>query len=381
MAKVKRVLRCYKCGVVLQSLDVDKKGYIPASVATRETLSTHVLYCQNCFEEMKKLNSGELSKSVDKQTLKILDDAVATDAVIIWVVDLFAFNGTFKMDLVSKLKGLKIMVIGTKYDLFNAKRHSKENFERYLIARFNEVGIEPANVLIIGNDDSYDPKSLVNSIHELRQGHDVYMIGTSMSGKTSLVNRMMKNYENNFRWTIKTEYYPGTTLKVLEIPLSNSSFLYELPGLSLDTSIISKVEKDVQKVITPKKSVKETSIKLSQDEAVFFGGLITVELIRGEATLFKAFTSEYIEYKKVSSNKLDEAFKTNLHSRIIRPVSDSLSSFSDFDLFEYDMEDDNLYHDISVEGFGWVSFIGKGQTIRISFPHGAALKETLSKVY
>lgn len=381
MGKARRVLRCYKCGTILQSEDIDQKGYIPPTVLKRETLSAHVLYCQECFDQMKKLNSGELSSKVDGQILKILDDAIATDAVIIWVVDLFSFNGTFKMDLVKKIKGLKVMVIGTKYDLFNHKKYPKEHLIKYLDERFNDVGISPSSILIIGNDDSYNPKDLINDIHEFRQGHDVYMIGTSLSGKTSLINRIMKNYENNFRWNIKTENYPGTNVKVLEIPLSNSSFLYELPGLSLDTSALSKVEKDLQKFIVPKKQIKETSFKLNEGESCFFGGLAIITLIKGEPTAFKAFTAEGIESKKVHSSKLEETFKNNIHSRMVRPVSDLIVNFADVDLFEYEMEDDDLYHDIAIEGLGWFSFKANGQAIRVAFPHGAALKETPSKLF
>ena len=49
-------------------------------------------------------------------------------------------------------------------------------------------------------------------------------------------------------------------------------------------------------------------------------------------------------------------------------------------MFEYELEDDDLRHDISVEGLGWISFVAKGQIIRVMFPKGAALKESLAKL-
>ena len=59
---------------------------------------------------------------------------------------------------------------------------------------------------------------------------------------------------------------------------------------------------------------------------------------------------------------------------------DRLVTFSDFDLFEYEVEDDNQEHDISIEGLGWIQFTGRGQIIRVALPKGAALKECPSKL-
>lgn len=379
MGKVKRVLRCNKCGVVLQGLDPDKKGYIPMRILERENLSTHVLYCEDCFEEVKLMNTSSLDNNINEQTLKILDDAVATDALIIWVVDLFSFVGSFKSDLVKKIKGLKLVVLGTKFDLFPPSV-KKEHVEKYIKERFNEVGLEPITIKILDNLNSYNTENSLEPLHKLRRGHDVFMIGTTMSGKTTIINNAMKFFSNKTRWAIKTELYPNTNLKVLEIPLSNSSFLYELPGLSLDNSVLSKVEKDVQKMIAPHNKIKVTNALLKAGDSIMAGGICCLELIEGEMTLFKAYTSESIEFKKAPSSKMNNIFKDNLRRRLVRPVSDQLLNFVDFDVFQYEMDNDNQYHDIGIEGFGWFTFLAKGQTIRITLPHKAALKECLSKV-
>ena len=92
MGKVRRVLRCYSCGTVLQSKKKTDSGFIPEELLATYTGDNQVLYCQKCFDIMKGLNAGALEQNVDKAMIKILDDAVATDAFIIWVVDLFTFK-------------------------------------------------------------------------------------------------------------------------------------------------------------------------------------------------------------------------------------------------------------------------------------------------
>ena len=82
----------------------------------------------------------------------------------------------------------------------------------------------------------------------------------------------------------------------------------------------------------------------------------------------------------MKAEKVQDFIELNNKKYSLRPVSERLTSFRDYDLFEYTMENDGEHHDISIQGLGWISFVAKGQVIRVMFPKGAALKESLSKV-
>ena len=90
--------------------------------------------------------------------------------------------------------------------------------------------------------------------------------------------------------------------------------------------------------------------------------------------------SEKAEIKTVPVSKVDDALANNLRHKTCRPVSERYLSFRDYDMFEYQLEDDGLRHDIAVEGLCWFSTKGRGQTFRILLPKGVAVKESLSKV-
>ena len=111
MGKVRRVLRCYNCGTVLQSKKASEKGYVPAELLDGYTGDNQVLYCQKCFDEMKSINTGALEQNIDKQTAKILDDAVATDAYIIYVVDLFKGTSIDAIHFIETLLAVQDLVI------------------------------------------------------------------------------------------------------------------------------------------------------------------------------------------------------------------------------------------------------------------------------
>ena len=378
MGKQSRVLRCYHCGAILQCENEDEKGYIIPESLHRAT-PIQIIYCDKCFETMKAFNNSELEQKVDQEVLKILDDAFATDAMIIWVVDLFSFNGTLNSEIANKVKKLNVVVVGNKRDLFpmNVK---DDSLIAYLTETFNAYGIKPKSVRLLGATNKIDSKELIDAMNAARKGHDVYMIGNSTSGKTSIINRAMKGFENKTSRQIKTITYPGTSVNVLEIPLSRSSFFYELPGISQTTSATGKLEKDVVKQLVPKKAIKMTQRTMTAGDALMVGSLAAFEVIKGKTANYRFYAAEGVETRKVQSKKLDDYINENNIRRFARPVSERLVSFLDYDMFEYAMENDKKWHDIAIEGLGWLSFIAQGQMIRIRLPKGVALKESLAKI-
>ena len=378
MGRSKRVLRCYHCGAILQCENPNEKGYIIPESLNRAT-PIQIIYCDKCFETMKAFNNSELDQNVDKEVLKILDDAFATDAFIVWVVDLFSFNGTLNSEIADKVKKLNVSVVGTKRDLFPSNVKD-DSLIAYLTERFNEYGIKPRTVRLVNTSGKVDSKALIDAVNKIRQGHDVYMIGNLTSGKTSLINKAMKAFENKTNRQIRTIKYPGTHVDVLEIPLSRSSFFYELPGLSQDTSAVGKLEKEVIKQIVPKKDIKVTVRTMGPGDAFMVGSLAAFEVIKGKTTPYRFYSAEAVETRKVSLKKLDDLINENNIRRSVRPVSERLISFLDYDMFEYAMENDKKWHDIAIEGLGWLSFVAQGQIIRVRLPKGVAIKESLAKI-
>ena len=377
MGRSRRVLRCYHCGAILQCEKPNEKGYIVPESLNRAT-PIQIIYCDKCFETMKAFNNSELDQEVDQGVLKILNDAFATDAYIVWVVDLFSFNGVLNSEIANKVKRLNLTVIGNKRDLFPSNVKD-ESLIAYINERFGEFGIKPNTVRLIGGN-KFDAKGLIEAMNAARKGHDVYMIGNITSGKTSIINKALKGYENKTSRQIKTIKYPGTHLDVLEIPLSRSSFFYELPGISQSTSAAGKLEKDVAKLIVPKKAIKVTQKNMAPGDALMVGSLAAFEVLKGKSTNYKFYAAEAVETRKVSIKKLDDEIKENNVRRSIRPVSERLVSFLDYDMFEYAMENDKKWHDIAIEGLGWLSFVAQGQIIRIRLPKGVAIKESLAKI-
>lgn len=378
MAKMKRVLRCYHCGSILQKDNPNEKGYISPESFERPT-PIQILYCNNCFETMKAFNNSTIDTQVSNDILKILDDAIATDALILWVIDLFAFNGTLNPEIAKKVKKLRVVVLGNKIDLFSS-RVNKKGIEEYLTERFEAYGIIPEAIRLVDNTSKTDYQALLAELHKVRRGHDVYMLGNNNSGKTTLVNKMLKYYTNKTGREIRSAIYPGTEAEVLELPLSRSSFFYELPDIITSTNVVNIVEKDVQKQIMPKKELRTTTKVLLPQNSLCVGALAAFTSLGKKPTSVKLYSAEGVEHKVVAYKNLDAFNNENLIKKTVRPVSERFTTFTAFDLFEFTMEKDGRYHDIAIEGLCWITLKGEGQKIRVSCPKGSALKECLSKI-
>ena len=83
------------------------------------------------------------------------------------------------------------------------------------------------------------------TLNRLREGKDVYFIGVSQVGKSSIINAFLKNYQNKTDKFITTSIYPGTTIDVIQIPVDNDSYFYDTPGIFHSRCIINNVERNI----------------------------------------------------------------------------------------------------------------------------------------
>lgn len=376
MSKITRVLRCNSCGVALQSEDITKVGFIPRDLF--DDKRDRVIYCNDCYRDLQ-INIGKTAEQIDSDIIKVLDDAVASDALICFVIDLFSFNGSINSTLAKKIKNNDILVVGNKRDLF-ASNIKDEVLIEYLKERFAAVGIVPSDVILVSATKNYNIDLFQEKLTETRKRHDVYLIGSSLSGKSAIIDVLLTVFKNTSRRTIQSETYPGTNLRILAIPFDNSSTLYEIPGFLSGDSVQYLLEKDVLKYVIPKKEIKRDRKRLSSGTSLILGGLAFFSLLEGESIDVDLYMAEGVEVKKVVNTQVTEFFKINLIKREVRPVSERLNGFQKYDLYDVVLNGDGQLYDISIKGLGWMAIKGKKQTVRVLAPRGASLTVFKSKI-
>ncbi len=375
MTEIRRIRRCPGCGVILQSIDDSLPGYVPEKHFERH----EVVLCQRCF---KLQHYGEdiapKEPRVNEEFLKILDQARLENALIVYVLDLFSFDSSFSNDVNEKIKGLDIIGVANKRDLF-PKSVKDDKLRDYVLSRAKKAGLTIDDLVIASPIKKYNIDAVKAQIEAKRQGRNVYVIGATSSGKSSLVNAYIKQFLNTTQMLITTSPFPGTTLRVIEIPLDESSHLYDTPGFVLDTSLVSQVEREVIRSIVPRTEIKPRTFQLMAKQSIIIGGLARFDFMSGKPTGFTCYFSNLVEIKRSALVNADKTFDSLVSQNKIRPTSKIVKSFQDLEAFEADIIDKGRI-DIGIVGLGWITFTGNKQDIRVSAPKGIAVYVQPAKI-
>lgn len=375
MGQLSRVQKCYHCGAILQSDDPNKEGYITPNIFNQ--FPDGLLLCNNCYKN-ERFSNAPKEASFDQDYVTLLEEIKRKNALVVYTIDLFSFEGSFISKINTLLDGIDVLVVANKKDLL-PKDANVENLKNYVAHRLRLIKLSVLDVVITSTGkETYNIEEMYQKILEHSKNRDVYFIGASISGKSALISELLKLYQNNTNKMIVTYSFEGTSLRGFRIPLSNDHYLFETPGTAIDNTLIGKVEKRLQNVIIPKKSIVPKKFSLTKGSFLMIGGLACLELVDGEKTPIKLFAANTIE-SKVKKGNVDKVFLSNIKKGSLKPVSENLVDLKDFDAYDIEVKEQGE-RDIGIAGLGWVSLIGNNQLFRIYVPKGVYVYTTRSKV-
>lgn len=232
------IKKCLGCGVVLQNIEVTKEGY---------THDIEKEICERCF---RLKNYGEYKEvSLDNNTYKEILSNIPQDALVVYMTSLLNIN----LDFVKDFKN--VIVVLTKKDLLpkSVKDYKLIDYVSKQINNYLEIEI-------ISSIKNYNLDSLLLKIKKHCNNKDVYFVGMTNSGKSTLINKIIKNYSDN-QIEVTTSIYPSTTLNKIKINFDNFNII-DTPGLLSEGSILNSLSLKEIKKITPKKEIKPRSYQL-----------------------------------------------------------------------------------------------------------------------
>lgn len=374
MAELNKVARCYRCGAILQTDDENKEGYISPEIVSK--YPEGLLLCNDCFKN-ERFNTEPKEPHFEESYQTILEQIKESKPLIAYVVDLFSFEGSFITKLNEMIKGLDVLVIANKRDLL-PKDINDEALLEYVAHRLRVAKLEVRDVVLTSSSTNYNIDLMYQKIVELSNNRDVYFIGASISGKSTLITELLKRYQNNTRKLITVANFKNTDLRGYKIPLTDKTSIYELPGTDIHNSLLSKVERVVQNQITPRKEVKARKFNLHCNNSVAIGGLCVVELLSKTKTDISIYASSGVEVKmkRITGEKYLQSI---LKKKNIKPCSSRYTLFNEFDAYDFQITEEGS-RDIGILGLGWFNFKGNNQTFRIFVPKGVYVYTTRAKV-
>ena len=243
---------CIGCGAPIQTKYKDRLGYTPQS-ALEKGMETGELYCQRCFR-LRHYNEITDVQLTDDDFLRLLHEVGDSNALVVNVVDIFDFNGSVIPGLPRFVAGNDVLLVGNKKDIL-PKSVKTRKVTQWLTERAHEEGLRPVDVVLTSAQNKQAIKELIEKIEQYRKGRDVYVVGVTNVGKSTLINAIIQEITGD-KEVITTSRFPGTTLDKIEIPLADGSHIYDTPGIIHRHQMAHYLSAKNLKYISPKKEIK-----------------------------------------------------------------------------------------------------------------------------
>ncbi len=372
MSISKKVKRCSHCGSILQDFDKSGEGYIDTEILRK--YPDGVLLCNKCFDEEKDQDNSYLKLSEEYKV--ILNKIKNDNSILLYIIDLFSFEGCFPSSFNELMGDTEIYVIATKRDLL-PKDTDDTLLKEYVSHRLRVSNLKVKNVILTSKD--IDNTQLYSFIINNFKNKNIYLLGPATGGKTTLVNDFLKFYKNNTKLPIESNFnFEGTNLNGLKIPLTTKTFIYELPSLPIKNSMLGVLEKPIYNSIIPTKEIKPKVLSISQKNSLMISGLCLIQEFSENKTTIYCYFSEKLDLKQKRGDSL-KAFKTILNKGNQKNTSFKFRDLKDFDAFDIEITEKGN-RDIGILGLGWISFSGNNQKFRLFVPKGVYVYSTRSKI-
>lgn len=353
-------IRCFGCGAIIQSEDEKKIGFVP-----KNALNNEEVLCKRCFR-LKNYHEIQKTNLTSDDFLNILQDIGNQDCLVVYLIDLFDYNGSLINGLPRHLNNNDILVVGNKRDVL-PKSLKDIKIIHWLRRQLKEVGIKPVDVILSSGVKNYNLDLLIDKINEYRRNRNVYVVGVTNVGKSSLINALLKSYssENNL---ITTSEFPGTTLDLIEIPLDEQTSLYDSPGIINPHQIAHLVKAEDLKIIIPKSELRPINFQLNDKQSLYFGGLARMDFIKGKRSSFTCYFPKLLKIHRTKLEKSDDLYNRHL---TLKPELEAIKHIQDMKSYDFKLPDHKV--DLVISGLGFISVIAPNATIKIHVPKGVGV--------
>ncbi len=362
---------CAGCGVKLQTENADKLGYVP-----QQALDRTPVICQRCFR-IKNYNDMSGNTLNQDDFLKLLGHVGSTQSLVVNIVDIFDFEGTLISGLARFVGNNPVVLAVNKIDLLP----KVTNFNRivnWVQRQAKEFGLKVVDVVLCSAKQNMGFERVIESLDKHRDGRDIYVVGATNVGKSTLINRLIRDY-SDLDAELTTSQYPGTTLDLVKIPLDDGTFIIDTPGIVYTHRLTELVNKQDLNKVMPEKPIKPLVFQLNEKQTIFFGGFVRFDFVQGQRQSFTFYVSNALSPHRTKLERADELYEEHKGELLAPPSREALELLPKLTKHPVRIAKGKLY-DVSISGLGWVKVNSDaGADLVIHVPKGVkvAVRESM----
>lgn len=279
---MKKSKHCLGCGVKLQDINILNIGY---------TVNLENDLCMRCFR-LKNYGEYESVASNLVNYEQILGTVNRTRDLVLYVVDIL--NISEDLSHIRTFLKNDIILVLNKRDLLPLSVKDEK-----IINYITNHGGDFKEIIIVSSEKNYNMDLLYKKIRKYQKSENVYVVGFTNAGKSSLISKFIKNYGNG-DVNLTVSPLPSTTLNKVIIPLDDKITLIDTPGIIDNTNIINFVDKKLYKKLNSKREIKPRTYQLSKNQCLLIGDLVRIDYIEGDRNSLTFYIPNEIKIKRVN---------------------------------------------------------------------------------
>lgn len=281
------IKKCLGCGSIMQFSNSDKPGFIDKGNYD------NALVCKRCFR-IKNYGDYKMIGDDANNYQEIYNKVKEKKDLILFLCDILSIDS--KINEINDFKG-KVLLVITKKDLL-PKSVKEYKLINYIKDNYN---IKNVDILFVSSIKNYNLDLLMNYINNNKTSENVYVVGDTNAGKSTLINAIIKSY-SNVKSYITTSNMPATTLDVIKIKLNDDITLIDTPGIVRKDNFLYNLDgKDVKKV-SPIKEIKPRTYQMKPNQSLLIDNYARIDYLSGHKNSFTLYLSNNIKVKRINLN-------------------------------------------------------------------------------